>query len=90
MRAAVWKPGIVERPRRAHVDGAADAAFERRGLRGLVDIGARDDVGRQHVEGERPPVVIGRQDAVVQGHDVVLRAEAAYADVLPFTAGGAR
>ena len=82
--------GSSQRAQGAHVDGAADAAFERRGLRRLPYVSAGDEVRGQNVEGEFAPVIVGGEDAVIERHDVVLRAKPAHADIQALTPGGAR
>ena len=80
---------MIQGPRGTQIDGAADAAFYRGSLRRLEHVGAGNHVGGQDVEGEIAAVVIGREDAIVERGDVVLRTQAANADILPFAAGGA-
>jgi len=77
-------------PLGAQIHRSADAALERRGLRGLEHIRARDHIRRQNVERQIPAVIVGGEDAIIQCNDVVLRAQPANSDVHAFAAGGAR
>ena len=83
------KSGIVEWTGGAQIDGAADAAFERRSLRRFQDVGARDHFRGQHVERQIATVVIGGENSVVESRDVVLGSQAAHIHVDSLAAGGA-
>src|SRR3546814_8076319 len=68
---------LVERPHRADVDRGADRGAVDAGLRRLVDVGARNHFGRQHVERKFAAVVVGGEGAAVDGDRVELRTETA-------------
>jgi len=73
---------VIERPCRPQVDGAADTALGRASLGRLEHVGARNHVRGENVEREVAAVIVGRQDTVVERRDIILRAEAADADIL--------
>ena len=79
-----------QRPGRAQVDRAADAALEVRGFGGLQDVRAGDHLRRQHVECELAAVTVRRQDPAVQRDDAELGPEATHVHVLALAAAGAR
>src|SRR5690606_21350694 len=54
------------------------------GLGRLVDVGARDDFRRDHVEGELTAVVVGGQGASIDGDGVEAGPEATDRDVTAF------
>ena len=69
------------------VDRSADAALEIGSLRGLQHVRARDHLGRQHVERELAPDVVGGEDAAIQRDDREVLAETTDRDELTFAAG---
>jgi hypothetical protein len=54
---------VGQRPCRAQVHRAADAALDLRGFGGLHHVRTEDGFGGQHVEGELAAVAIGGEDA---------------------------
>ncbi len=87
---------VVERPRRAQIDGRAERAFLDVGRRGLADRDRVEQLGRERVEVERA-VAVGAAGGVgaavcahrfhaVDAHAGELRTEAAHADLAPFAA----
>ena len=79
----------LERPGRAQVDRAADAALEIGRLGGLQHVRAGYHLGRQHVEREVAAVAVRREDAAVQGDDAELGPEPAHVHELALAAARA-